>query len=131
MSVLIILTPESTIPRTTLSTVLIVESMIRLTTSVSTIESPIIHNTLTLKSIELSPWSAIVRVSIVTSRFPPIFPPIPVRETIVLAWNSATFSTPEKYCSGKIQKLDPTLNSGFTRWAPLWRHPGYYLGHRD
>ncbi|GFW27642.1 hypothetical protein TNCV_2501361 [Trichonephila clavipes] len=43
--------------------------MIRLTTSASTIESLIIRNTLTLKSIELSPWSTIVRVSIVTSRF--------------------------------------------------------------
>ncbi|GFS73040.1 hypothetical protein TNCV_3606361 [Trichonephila clavipes] len=60
--------------------------MIRLTTSASTIESPIIRNTLTLKSIELSPCSAIVHVSIVTSRFPPIFLPIPVRKTIVLAW---------------------------------------------
>ncbi|GFW05621.1 hypothetical protein TNCV_4003231 [Trichonephila clavipes] len=35
--------------------------MIRLTTSMSTIESLIIHNTLTLKSIDLSPWAAIVR----------------------------------------------------------------------
>ncbi|GFW76660.1 retrovirus-related Pol polyprotein from transposon opus [Trichonephila clavipes] len=60
--------------------------MIRLTTSASTIESPIIRNTLIFKSIEHSPWSAIFRVSIVTSRFPPIFLPIPVWETIVLAW---------------------------------------------
>ncbi|GFW71982.1 hypothetical protein TNCV_4788711 [Trichonephila clavipes] len=57
-----------------------------LTTSASTIESPIICNTLTLLSNELPPRSAIVRVSIVTSRLPPIFLPIPVRETIVLAW---------------------------------------------
>ncbi|GFX65202.1 transposable element Tc3 transposase [Trichonephila clavipes] len=35
--------------------------MIRLTTSASTIESLIIRNTLTLKSIELSPWFTIVR----------------------------------------------------------------------
>ncbi|GFY34911.1 hypothetical protein TNCV_154841 [Trichonephila clavipes] len=48
------------------------ESMIRLTTSASTIESPIISNTLTLKSIEFPPRSAIVRVSVVTSRLPPI-----------------------------------------------------------
>ncbi|GFY04255.1 hypothetical protein TNCV_1200331 [Trichonephila clavipes] len=54
--------------------------MIRLTTSASTIESLIIPNTLTLKSIELSPWSAIVRVFIVTSRFPPTSFPW------VLAW---------------------------------------------
>ncbi|GFV40566.1 uncharacterized protein TNCV_1984081 [Trichonephila clavipes] len=46
--------------------------------------------------------------------------------------NSATFSTPEKYCSGMIRKLDPTLNSGFTRWAPLWRPPrGSHPGHQD
>ncbi|GFV63211.1 hypothetical protein TNCV_2077431 [Trichonephila clavipes] len=62
------------------------ESMIRLTTSESTIESPIIRNTLTLKSIELPPRFAIVRVSVVTSRFPTIFLPIRVRETIVLAF---------------------------------------------
>ncbi|GFW56074.1 hypothetical protein TNCV_374801 [Trichonephila clavipes] len=60
--------------------------MIRLTTSASNIESPIICHTLTLKSIELSPWTAINPVSIVTSSFPPIFLPIPVRETIVLVW---------------------------------------------
>ncbi|GFV34737.1 hypothetical protein TNCV_1450411 [Trichonephila clavipes] len=36
------------------------ESMIRLTTSASTIESPLIRNTLALKSIELPPRSAIV-----------------------------------------------------------------------
>ncbi|GFX08371.1 hypothetical protein TNCV_3268601 [Trichonephila clavipes] len=58
----------------------------RLTTWASTIKSPIIRNTLTLKSIELSPRSVIVPVSVVTSRLPPIFLPIPVRETIVLAW---------------------------------------------
>ncbi|GFS81607.1 hypothetical protein TNCV_2440391 [Trichonephila clavipes] len=59
--------------------------MIRLTTSALTIESPIIRNTLTLKSIELPPRSATVRVSVVISSLPPIFLPIPVRETIVLA----------------------------------------------
>ncbi|GFV29456.1 hypothetical protein TNCV_2022131 [Trichonephila clavipes] len=63
-----ILTPERTVPRTTLSTALIVESNIRLTTSASTIESPINRNTLTLKSIELPPRSAIVRIS--PSNFP-------------------------------------------------------------
>ncbi|GFT07314.1 hypothetical protein TNCV_1417171 [Trichonephila clavipes] len=61
------------------------ESMIRLTTSESTIESRIIRNTLTLKSIEFPVRSAIVTVSVVTSRLPLIFLPIPVRETIVLA----------------------------------------------
>ncbi|GFV91777.1 hypothetical protein TNCV_2974501 [Trichonephila clavipes] len=60
------------------------ESMIRLTTSASTIESPIIRNTLTLKPIEFPLRSAIVRVFVVTSHLPPIFLPIPVRETIVL-----------------------------------------------
>ncbi|GFW23419.1 hypothetical protein TNCV_3805171 [Trichonephila clavipes] len=60
------------------------ESMIRLTTSASTIEPPIIRNTLTLKPIEFPLRSAIVRVSVVTSHLPPIFLPIPVRETIVL-----------------------------------------------
>ncbi|GFS80632.1 hypothetical protein TNCV_3870491 [Trichonephila clavipes] len=44
------------------------------------------QHTLTLKSIELPPRSVIVRVSVVTSRLPPIFLPIPARETIVLAW---------------------------------------------
>ncbi|GFU55529.1 hypothetical protein TNCV_4339251 [Trichonephila clavipes] len=80
------MTPESTIPRATLSAALIVESMIRFTISASTIESLIIRNTLTLKSIELSPWSTIVHVSIVTSRFPLIYLAISVRKTIVLAW---------------------------------------------
>ncbi|GFV33072.1 hypothetical protein TNCV_250761 [Trichonephila clavipes] len=80
------MTPESTVPLTTLSTALIVESLIRLITSASTTKSPIIRNTLTLKSIELPPRSAIVRVSVVTSRLPSIFLPIPVRKTIVLAW---------------------------------------------
>ncbi|GFY33416.1 hypothetical protein TNCV_2226861 [Trichonephila clavipes] len=61
------------------------ESMIRLTTSPSTIESPIIRNTFTLKPIEFSLRSAIVRVSVVTSRLNPIFLPIPVMETIVVA----------------------------------------------
>ncbi|GFU73746.1 hypothetical protein TNCV_3879181 [Trichonephila clavipes] len=50
-AVLIILTPEITVTRTTLSTTLIMESMIRLTTSASTIEPPIIRNILTLKSV--------------------------------------------------------------------------------
>ncbi|GFW52055.1 hypothetical protein TNCV_2819241 [Trichonephila clavipes] len=68
-----------------MSAALIMESMIILTTLASTIDSPIIRNTLTLKSIELPPWSANVRVSVVTSRLPPIFLPIPVREMIVLA----------------------------------------------
>ncbi|GFV62937.1 hypothetical protein TNCV_4410011 [Trichonephila clavipes] len=58
--------------------------MIRLTTSASTLESPIICNTLTLKSIEFPQRSAIVRVSVVSSRLPPIFLQIPVIETIVL-----------------------------------------------
>ncbi|GFV49910.1 hypothetical protein TNCV_1391921 [Trichonephila clavipes] len=60
------------------------ESMIRLTTSASTIESPIIRNTLTLKPIEFPLRSAIVRVSVVTFHLPPFFLLIPVRETIVL-----------------------------------------------
>ncbi|GFT96656.1 hypothetical protein TNCV_5022871 [Trichonephila clavipes] len=59
--------------------------MIRLTTSASTIKPLIIRNTLTLKSIEFPLQSGIVRVSVVNSRLPPIFLPIPVRETIVLA----------------------------------------------
>ncbi|GFU71307.1 hypothetical protein TNCV_3782921 [Trichonephila clavipes] len=79
-----ILTPERTVPRTTLSTALIVESIIRLTTSASTIESPIIRNTLTLKSIESPLRSAVVRVYVVASRLHPIFLSIPLRGTIVL-----------------------------------------------
>ncbi|GFW46567.1 hypothetical protein TNCV_1936371 [Trichonephila clavipes] len=59
--------------------------MIRLTTLASTIESSIIRNTLTLKSIEFPLRSAIVRVSVVTSCLPPIFLPIPVWETIARA----------------------------------------------
>ncbi|GFX67081.1 hypothetical protein TNCV_589971 [Trichonephila clavipes] len=56
-----------------------------MTTSASIIDSPIICNTLTLKSIEFPLWSAMVRVYVVNSGIPPIFLPIPVRETIVLA----------------------------------------------
>ncbi|GFU46781.1 hypothetical protein TNCV_1771911 [Trichonephila clavipes] len=85
MHVLIIPTPESIVPRTNVSTILIMESMIRLTTSASTIEPPIIRKTLTFKSVEFSLWSAIVRVLVVTSCLPPIFQPLPVRETIAHA----------------------------------------------
>ncbi|GFV80780.1 hypothetical protein TNCV_4619411 [Trichonephila clavipes] len=53
MPVLILLTPESTVPRTTLSTALIMKSMIRLTTSASTFKPLIIRNTFTFKSVEL------------------------------------------------------------------------------
>ncbi|GFS86509.1 uncharacterized protein TNCV_513671 [Trichonephila clavipes] len=85
MPALTILTPESTIPRTTLSTAVVIDSMIRLTTSASTIEPPIITNTLTSKSFGFPLLSASVIVSVVNSGIPPILLPIPVRELIIRA----------------------------------------------
>ncbi|GFW29873.1 hypothetical protein TNCV_3937401 [Trichonephila clavipes] len=82
---LTILTPESTVPRTTLSTALIMEPMISLTTSASTIEPLIIPNSLTFISVGFPLPSTITRVSVVNSGLPPIFLPIPVWESIARA----------------------------------------------
>ncbi|GFW07464.1 hypothetical protein TNCV_3915971 [Trichonephila clavipes] len=64
---------------------MIIESMIRLTTSASTIEPAIITNTLTSKSVGFPLRSASVMISVVNSGIPPVLLPIPVCELIIRA----------------------------------------------
>ncbi|GFW04656.1 hypothetical protein TNCV_3897081 [Trichonephila clavipes] len=64
---------------------MIIESMIRLTTSAPTIEPAIISNTLASTSVGFPLRSSSVMISVFNSGIPPILLPIPVCELITYA----------------------------------------------
>ncbi|GFT21722.1 uncharacterized protein TNCV_2969751 [Trichonephila clavipes] len=82
--------------RPTLSTALIVESLIRLSTLASTLESPIICETLVFESIKLSLWSAIIVVSRSISVFPPIFLSMPEARKLIVPQLVQTYAKAAK-----------------------------------
>ncbi|GFV37135.1 HTH_Tnp_Tc3_2 domain-containing protein [Trichonephila clavipes] len=88
-----------------------------LTTSASTIEPPIIPNTLTFKSVGFPPRSAIVRVSVINSGIPPIFLPIPVWELIIRALGWST-----RRVAGQVNRSECAVRNCWEQWTREGTH---------